>query len=199
MIRTFLLVFVSVMTVAAQPVGVGIKVGVPLTEAYDTVSETTRGVVSKTRNFIVGPQFELRLPAGFAIELDALYTRTKFTPRGAANIVADFTSDSWEFPLLLKYKFASGVLRPFVDAGASFRRLSGLGGISDFITGNRNNVDDSSIGFVIGGGLEVKALFIRVTPEIRFTRWGANSFASGIAGLPETNRNQGQFLVGVSF
>ena len=52
---------------------------------------------------------------------------------------------------------------------------------------------------MIGGGLEIRALFLRISPEFRFTRWGTANFREGISNLLETNRNQGQFLVGFHF
>ena len=54
--------------------------------------------------------------------------------------------------------------------------------------------------FVAGGGIEFKLLFVRISPEIRFTRWGSDNLTSGLANvILKANRNQGQFLVGFSF
>jgi opacity protein-like surface antigen len=209
MIKTILLAFVFGATMHAQLIGGGFKAGVPLTEAFDTVSQGTSGYFSKTRRYIVGPQFELRLPAGFAIEFDALYTRLNFSSvsRVAGSAFDAVTnSDSWEFPLLIKYKFGGGVVRPFVDTGASFRRLTSIKQVTNFVTGNTNETstppelrDKNATGFVVGGGLEIRALFLRISPEVRFTRWGTENFREGVSNLLSTNRNQGQFLVGFSF
>jgi hypothetical protein len=189
----------------AQPIGVGIKGGVPLTDLFDSDSSI---VDTETKRYIVGPMIELRLPAGLAIEADALYSRAKFgSIFGAAGSVltAPFDTDSWEFPILLKYKFgaASTVgasVRPYIGAGASFRRLSGLSSIGSFITGNQSgDVDRNNTGFVAGGGVEFKVLFIRVAPELRFTYWGTDHFTEGLANIFKTNKAQGQFLVGLYF
>lgn len=213
--RKTLLAFV-VLTAAsfAQPIGFGVKGGLPLTDAFHTGSGADASYTSDTKRYIIGPQVELRLPAGLSIELDALYTKLNFSSvRGAAGSVVNAATDanSWEFPLLLKYKFGGpnavvGSVRPFVSTGASFRRLSDITQITDFITGSSQNTSDpaelqhrNSTGFVIGGGVEIRALFIRISPEFRFTRWGTSNFREGLGNLLETNRNQGQFLVGLHF
>jgi hypothetical protein len=192
-------------TASAQPIGVGIKGGLPLTDLFDSESSA---VNTDTKRYILGPMVELRLPAGFAIEVDALYSQANFSSvLGAAGsvITAPFNTDSWEFPILLKKKFGgadavAASVRPYIGAGASFRRLSGLSNIGSFITGNQSGeVDRNNTGFVVGGGLEVRALFIRIAPELRFTYWGTDHFTQGLANIFKTNKAQGQFLVGFYF
>lgn len=190
------------MTTLAQPVGVGVKVGVPFNGTFKDVGNYQ----SDTKRYIVGPMLELRLPAGFAIEGDALYTKVNLSgPLSAVGSIAGSLVDtnSWEFPVLLKYKFGgtnAGVaaIRPYVGAGASFRYLSGLGDLPSYIT-SRAGVDKNNTGFVIGGGVEFRALVLKISPEIRYTHWGSQSFVSGFANIWQFNQNQGQFLVGISF
>jgi hypothetical protein len=38
-----------------------------------------------------------------------------------------------------------------------------------------------------------------VTPELRYTRWGSENFRDPIADLLHTNKNQGDFIVGLTF
>ncbi|HYP06500.1 MAG TPA: outer membrane beta-barrel protein [Bryobacteraceae bacterium] len=214
MMKTFSLMFVCAMASFAQPIGVGLKVGLPLTDAFDVATGPSGSYASDTKRYIIGPQVELRLPAGFAIELDALYTKLNFSSVGsvAGSVVNAATdADAWEFPLLLKKKFGganAGVaaVRPFVATGAAFRRLTGIKQVRNFITGSPQETstpaelrDKNATGFVIGGGVEIRALFLRISPEVRFTRWGTSNFREGVANLLETNRNQGQFLVGFHF
>jgi opacity protein-like surface antigen len=214
MIKTILFIFVSAAAAFSQPIGFGVKVGLPLTEAFNTSAGPAGSYTSDTKRYIIGPQIELRLPAGLGIELDALYTKLNFSSvSGAAGSVVNAATDAdaWEFPLLLKYKFGganaiAASVRPFVTTGASFRRLTGVSQIKNFVTGNSQNTsnpdelqDKNSTGFVIGGGLEIRALFLRISPEFRFTRWGTANFREGVSHLLETNQNQGQFLVGFHF
>lgn len=201
-LKTFLLLsVVSAVGALAQPIGVGIKAGVPLTDTFSDVSNFT----SDTKRYILGPMVELRLPAGFAIEGDALYNKTDLSgPLSAIGSI--FTSvvntNSWEFPVLLKKKFGPNTpgvsIRPYVEAGATFRYLSGLSDLPAFITNGRG-VDKNNTGFTAGGGVEFKLLFLRVSPELRYTRWGTDTFTGGLANIWQTNKNQGQFLVGISF
>jgi hypothetical protein len=189
----------------AQPIGLGIKGGLPFTDMFD--SEVS-GVETETKKYIIGPMVELRLPAGLAIELDALYSKADFSSvlSGAGSVItAPFDTNSWEFPILLKKKFGgadaiAASARPYIGAGASFRRLSGLSNLGQFITGNeRGEVDRNNTGFVIGGGVEIRALFIKIAPEVRFTYWGTDHFTEGLANVFKTNKAQGQFLIGLYF
>jgi Outer membrane protein beta-barrel domain len=214
MTKTFFLFVVSVSAALAQPIGFGLKVGLPLTDAFETASGPSSSYFSDTKRYLIGPQVELRLPAGISIELDALYTKLNFSSvSGVAGSVVNAATDAdaWEFPLLLKYKFGganaiAASVRPFVATGASFRRITGITQIREFVTGNSQSTssptelqDKNGTGFVIGGGVEIRALFLRISPEVRFTRWGTSNFREGISNLLETNRNQGQFLVGFHF
>src|SRR5687767_2638818 len=131
MLKTSLLLVVAAASSLAQPIGLGIKGGMPLGDLFEA---RTNGFDTDTKRYIVGPMMELRLPAGLAIEVDALYSRANFSSvLGAAGslITAPFNTNSWEFPILLKKKFGgadavAASARPYVGAGASFRRLSGL-------------------------------------------------------------------------
>jgi opacity protein-like surface antigen len=204
MSKTFVLVFVLAASAVAQPIGFGVKGGWPLTDLFD--SETQQAATSGS-DYIFGPMVELRLPAGFAIEANALYSKVNFSSAGAA--VGTFTdvldSSAWEFPILLKYKFGganAGVAaaRPYVAAGANFRRIGDLANLTNFVTGsNPEDIDTNNTGFTFGAGIEFRALFIKISPELRFTHWGQDNFLGGAAQIFKTNRNQGQFLIGLNF
>jgi hypothetical protein len=186
-------------------IGVGVKGGVPLTDLFDSDSPNA---TTDTKKYIIGPMIELRLPAGLGIEFNALYTKADFSSvlDAAGSVTTSaFDTSAWEFPLLLKYKFGganavAASVRPYIEAGASFRRLSDVGNIGAFITGNQGGeLDRNNTGFVIGGGLEIRALFLRIAPELRFTHWGNDHFTEGLGDIWKTNKNQGQFLVGLYF
>jgi hypothetical protein len=49
---------------------------------------------------------------------------------------------------------------------------------------------------VIGGGVKIHALFLRISPEIRYTRWTSPHFSSY---LLNSNQNQAEFLLGITF
>jgi hypothetical protein len=125
-------------------------------------------------------------------------------------VTAQTVANSWEFPLLVKWAFLPGPIRPFVDAGASFRHITGvdqfrqtllvIGGQTNSSTSNPAELNKSTdAGFVFGGGLEFKLGKLRITPELRYTRWGGEVFRDPVNALLQTNRNQGDFLLGITF
>jgi len=156
---------------------------------------------------------QLNFPFRFSIEADALYKRLGFEYNQFAGVgsptATRTVANAWEFPVLGKYAIFGGPLRPFVDAGANFRHVSGVEQINS-IAGRLGiaNVSvnpvpefnkDNDIGFVFGGGVELKLGIMRVTPEFRYTRWGSENFRDPIAALLRTNKNQGDFLLGLTF
>jgi len=207
----FLLLF-GAAAAFSQPFSFGVKAGVPLTDFLSTVQSPNFGFNSNTKRYIVGPTVELRLPFGLGIELDALYRRLDYT--SSANLVDVFisgntTGNAWEFPLLAKYRFPSKGLRPYVDAGIAWDTLSGLTQTitqtvfptrtTTTTTSNPAELNKNTVtGFVTGAGLDVKVLLIHLSPEIRYTRWGAQHFLSSNGGL-QSSQNQAEFLLGITF
>jgi len=206
--KSFLVLLIGSTAVVAQPLSVGVKGGVPFTDFIETVSGNRSIVSSSTNRYIVGPFVELRLPAGFSVELDALYRRFSFNATATLGDVfsnARTTANAWEFPLLVKKKFSSGPVRPFLDAGVNFDKISGLKQTIQSvanISGSENlRTKDFTTGFVAGVGIELRLLLLKVSPEIRYTRWGTEHFSQIIApgAFLNSNQNQAEFLIGISF
>ena len=83
----------------AGPFSLGIRGGIPLTDFFDNVNSGNFVLQSTTNRYIVGPTAELRLPAGFGLEVDALYRR--FNYNSSFNLVDIFTNNrttgnAWE-------------------------------------------------------------------------------------------------------
>ncbi|MFB3825663.1 MAG: outer membrane beta-barrel protein [Bryobacteraceae bacterium] len=204
--RTLLLFFATAVSALPQ-FSVGVKAGVPLTDFFTTVRSPNFGFNSNTKRYIVGPSVQLGLPGGLAVELDALYRRLNYEGSGTlADVLTNnrTTGNAWEFPLLLKYRFPAPVARPFLSAGVAWDTLSGL---KQSISTRLNLTETSepkelenktTTGFVLGAGVEVRAPFVRVIPEIRYTRWGSHHFRDA-AGSLLSNRNQAEFLLGFTF
>jgi hypothetical protein len=53
----------------------------------------------------------------------------------------------------------------------------------------------------MGAGVDIHALVIHVSPELRYTRWGTQqfSFFNPEGGGLESNQNQLEFLIGLTF
>lgn len=190
MVKTFLLgsvVLLSSGVLAAQPIGGGFKVGVPLTDAFKVRTDIPTLALfapfaADSSNYTLGPYIELRLPFRLSIEADALYRRYDFTTAGVSS-----STSSWEFPIVVKHKLLAGPLKPYFEGGLAFSRLSDIRTVS---------IDHlSNYGIVVGGGLEINALLLKISPEIRYTGWGFRNFDS----LVQSQRNQVAFLVGFGF
>jgi len=177
--KTFLLLPVFAMALSAQPFGAGLKLGATLNDAINFNVVGHGG-----RNFVVGPYIELRLPAGFALEADALYESAKYS-------AVTNNGSSWQFPVMAKYKFGNGLVRPYVEGGVAFSHITDLADIPEL--NHRSN-----FGIVVGGGLEIHALFLRITPEVRYNGWALKNIQS-TTGAFQSTRNEALFLVGFGF
>ena len=207
----FLLLFGAV-SAWAQLFSYGVRAGVPLNNFLDAAKSQQFAFNTTTNRYIVGPMAELHLPFGFGIEFDILYRHFDYNGSGNLNDLITgigTTGNAWEFPLLAKYRLPMKIVHPYVDAGVAWDTLSGLTqAITRTIlpshpttTSSSNPAElnaNSTRGFVMGAGLSVKVLVIHVSPEIRFTRWGAQHFIDP-NGLLHSNVNQGEFLVGITF
>lgn len=172
--------FFAALPAGAQLFSVGVRGGVPLTDAYNAVSNPT--IALSTGRFVIGPTVELHLPFGLGAEADALYR--SYTVGG--------TVTQWEFPILATYHFhkVGPLLRPFVDGGPAFNHISAPSNFSV----------RSAAGFALGAGVEAKFLLLRVEPEIRWTHWGRTNFTYSTANsVFSSNQNEVEFLVGVTF
>jgi outer membrane protein W len=176
----------------AQPFSAGLKVGLPLTDFVNTVNGVTNAT---TQRYLVGPTVELHLPWGFGVEVDALYRHFNYqdvvgSTTGALGSVTGV--GDWEFPLLLKYRFPAKVIRPYVDAGVAFDRLSNF---TSTVTGNPEK--GTTTGAVVGVGIDIHVLILHILPEVRYTRWTSQHF--NVANVLNSNQNQAEFMVGITF
>jgi hypothetical protein len=196
----------------SQLITLGVKGGVPVTDFLSvTQSPGPVSAISNTNRYIVGPTLELRLPAYFSVEFDALVRH--FSYRTTIALIGHFdqttaTSNAWEFPLLLKYKLRGRFVRPYINGGVAWDRLQGLSATrlfigSDFVptttqTSNPPELQNTtSTGVVIGGGVDIHALVLHISPELRYTRWTSQHFTFDDA--LHSNQNQAEFLLGITF
>ena len=101
-------------------------------------------------------------------------------------------------------------MRPYIDGGLAFETLAGLKQTIARIviptrittttaTSNPPELNNNTTpGVVVGLGLDVHAMFLHISQEVRYTRWASQHFLSG-HGLLESNQNQGEFLLGITF
>ena len=187
------------LTFAQQLISVGVKGGVPLTDFYaDTkyAPEISAFSISPTssfnasKNYAVGPEVEFKFPLHLSLEVDGLYRPLSLTYEydevAPPSKIAE-NSDSWEFSALAKYRLPFRKLKPFVEAGPSFRWIEH--------PRNRFLSDD---GAAAGAGVDFRLLHLRFEPEIRYTHWTADPLIAVAAHLA-SHHNQAEFLVGLLF
>lgn len=179
---------------AGQFLSVGVKGGVPFTDAFsgDTYG-TSPNIFSSApgdTGYIIGAMGEVHLILGLSVEADALYRPLDLTTRAEvpnATLAADHSYSSWEFPILGKWRFPFPLVKPYVEAGPSFRTVGGQAG---------NYLSNS--GFTAGLGIELRVARVRIGPEVRWTHWAGDSSGASANGF-SSNQNQGEFLIGLSF
>jgi hypothetical protein len=176
MLKTLSALFVLSAAAYAQPLGIGLKLGVPATDAFKVIQAQS---IADAQNLVWGPYLELHLPGGNSVEIDALRRKYDFGTVG--------TTSSWEFPVVLKHRIGEGMVRPYFEGGAAFSRLSD---ISFATLKHRQNY-----GIVVGGGVEIKFLFLKLSPEIRYTGWAVKNFD----GTVQSKQNQLAILMGFGF
>jgi hypothetical protein len=143
---------------------------------------------SESRRYVVGSAAEFDIGRGLAAEVNALYRRTGFRTSSSDVFGADETrhrGNTWEFPFLLKYRFPMSRVQPFVEAGYAprwmflyFRRegtrfVPETGQRVPFVQEGAFSTDVSH-GFVVSGGVELRAGRLRISPGARYTRWGSD-------------------------
>jgi opacity protein-like surface antigen len=186
---------------------VGVRAGVPITDAFDTVRGNEAGYFTNTKRYTVGPTIEFNFPWRLSARVDALYKRLgyEYQQTVPGSVSSRTVANSWEFPATLKWEVIPGPIRPFVDTGVSVRHISGISQIRtvrNAVTDRDNAVEfnkRNDVGFVFGGGVAFKFGRVRVSPEFRYVRWGSETFRDPVRTLLRTNRNQGDFLLGVTF
>lgn len=158
-----------------------------------------------TRRYTVGGIFEVGVPLGVFVEVDALFKRTDTTQSSfyspAFGMITRLAANSWEFPMFLKYRWKRR-FEPFAGVGGTFRRIEGFDGSTEmFASGfnppysiTRYRIDEP----LTQGGLTAEAGVrlwrigrLSITPEFRYTRWTSIRF------LP--TQSQMEILIGLTY
>lgn len=206
MIR-WLLLFAGAVTIHAQQLTYGFKLGAPFTD------EKTSPFSTNTQSrWTGGPFIELHLPYRLSVEFSTLLrtshenTTMSFPFGTTQNPYLVFMADkvkTWDFPLLLKYRFTKGKFQPFIGAGGAWSHRR-----SDFesvytcmgpqgscrppefpneIYGAQRKSTLTKFGPAASAGLDIKTRYMTVSPEVRWNRI--------FSGAPTRN----QFMVGIGF
>jgi opacity protein-like surface antigen len=199
----FVLACLAVPLQAQLPIGFGLKGGARLSDfTQDYGGSSSSGQTTKQDHiYTIGPYAELHLPVGFSIEADLLYKKSGATFLEANPFTAgsrQFNFDSFDVPILLKKRFGEKALffRPFLEGGLANRYSTGLPGSTSstnpLTAGTHGGWQE---GITLGGGVEFKVLLVKVSGELRWTRYGNISAST----IPKISANQAEFLIGVGF
>jgi hypothetical protein len=179
--------------VLGSHISVGVVLGATLTPDFSTVRESFSDPLgtfssefsSGPRSFLGGPMFEVALPKEFFVEFDAILTPVSSHSQGGfvgGSFLYNTTVVTWNLPLLGKYKFRVRGVKPFVEAGPSFRDASAVRGASPY-------------GATAGLGIETHFRRVKIAPAVRYTYWGPNSPVPPYLPI----RNQVELLAGFFF
>ncbi len=124
---------VFALPVWGQDIHAGLKLGVPFTQYFETgTAGSLHGSAdysAATRRYTLGASGEWRLTNAFGFEVDALYHRMGYVGLvnyfdsangNFSNSAIDVKGDSWDFPVMAKYRFGR-VVRPYVAGGGVLR------------------------------------------------------------------------------
>ena len=170
-----------------QSLSFGVVAGAGLSSDFRTQYIQTGNTAlldySTPKRYLVGPTLEFGLPANFSLEVDGIFRPIEYTfagvePNGKLNSVSPSPVITWEFPVLAKYRFALGPLKPFAEAGPSFRTA-----------GNLNGTNPSHKGITAGVGFETRLWGLNIAPTLRYTRWAEDH---------QTTPDQLELMVGIS-
>ncbi len=191
--RLALLLLAVVMPAFPQKLLWGVKVGAPLTDVVSSKAWSGGRYYPSSGRYTLGPTIELTLPFRLSVEFDLLYRSAKYrfvtTMTGAGTEVS---GSAFQFPLLLKGRLSRRFVAPYLAAGVTFNRLTGLQQLGE--------LDKATVaGFVAGAGLEGRLPLIRISPEIRYTRWGSANLRNLAGNLSLSNQNQIEALIGITF
>jgi hypothetical protein len=197
--------FLSTCLSFSQSFSIGVKAGVRGTD--DISGDAT----TESKRYIVGPMVELGLPLGLGVEFDALYRREGYRT-SFSNFAGSFSdrerANSWEFPILLKYKLPFPIVKPYIAGGYAARVINGS------IDSNGYTIDLSndqitlvhshsatnwktSRGIVVGGGVRFTIGALQVSPEVRYTYW--NNAPISFNDRFQSTQNQVDVLLGLGW
>ncbi len=220
-VRSLLPILLFVSIGSAQKLRIGVEGGIPLTDAFSTGSIYIAMVYppisapsyhTATRRYTVGATAEVELPCHLAVKGDVLYRRLGydfFSVAGFTTTWAPTTANSWEIPLLAKYRFGKlGPVQPYVEGGFAFRTIQGArqrsvtvgpAAGSSMTTSHPAELSNRfTQGIAAGGGIEIRHRPVVFFGEVRYTHWTADAFSTSY-DLLKSVRNQADLLVGVTF
>jgi hypothetical protein len=186
--RIAVLLLIAAAAAFSQKLSFGLKAGHPLEDVFKSGVTLGSVINPASGRYTIGPMLELHLPHRISVELDLLY-RPAESGSTTGSAFSKLTASEWRIPLLLKYRFRPGLVTPFMGAGPALQAFTGV----------TSGSGTTAPGVAAAAGIEGKFAIMRLSGELRYTRWGSATFGNLVSGLAQLNRNQVEVLVGISF
>ncbi len=192
--RSLLLALFLTIPACGEIFSYGLLIGTPLTDVTETTTIAGINYLKNSNLLTLGPSFQVNLPAGFRVEIDALYRPVSYQIATAVT-TTNVSGSQWRFPVLLAYHVGRlPLVKPYAEGGLSFDHLMNLEQAAALLPNQPGAiVKTTGAGLVLGVGADIKAPFVKISPEIRYTR----QFTTEFEGISELN--QAEFLVGIRF
>jgi opacity protein-like surface antigen len=188
----------------------GIKIGWPATDTFRDQSWPGGRYEASSGRWVLGPVFELMLPARLSVATEILHRSIEYRSTGSGeNLVT--TGHAWTLPLLGKFRLSDKWVSPLVGGGVVWQRFASLKQTGTELGGAlprqpvqvsrkdpRELRERTAKGFTVSLGLEGNLLGPRFIPEIRYTRWTTQAFAAP-DGRGLNRRNQFEILLTLMF
>lgn len=178
-----------------RPVTFGVRAGFPVRTPFSPGQSGDTSYSVDTTRYTIGPAVEFSLSHRLGIEADALFQPLGYQSIASADGVerrVKTTGDIWDFPVLLKYRLFGRGIKPFLDTGPDFRRVTGIDTTAPEL------LHRFSAGYVVGGGVALRSRHFEFSPEFRYTRWGRENFLVP-DGSFHSRLNESKFLIGFTF
>jgi hypothetical protein len=156
----------------AQNVAIGGLLGADLSSNFQAFPPRSGPPYTDTQTLLAGGTLQWTFSAPLAIEADGLYRRL----HAHIGPTSTFSVVTWEFPVLLNYRFSLPHATLLFEAGPSFRAA-----------GNLNSIHPSHYGFTAGIGTEKQLGRFRLAPVLRYTHWAPDQepSQSGVRTKPD--------------
>lgn len=187
-IPVLVVLFFGTRQLVAQRFDFGTLGGLRVTDDIDSVSGALFSGTGESKRYIVGPTLAIRLPWRFSFEFDALYRREGYTATYSSqypglNSLTRDRSNSFEFSMIVKYRFAHSLRHsPFVGVGYAPRIVrgtdvssgttpQGLGGAVSYTNQSAPTYYPVTHGLLVSGGFLWDTAHLRIAPELRYVHW----------------------------
>ncbi len=187
--------------------------------------ERTLDTQPSASSFGCGVTIEFVVSRRFALLADLLYRRAGYKAgfetvegvddedtdedeRTRSEMLVQTRADYWELPLLGRFYDGNQrqPVRSFIESGMSVRRVRHIRTFREFTDVDGSIRDDESpvtpakrtvAGIVLGGGFQLTGgTGVRITPEIRYTRWLGYTFDEAPT---RSKRHQVELFLGITF